>query len=99
MIRDIPHLKTKWRVDGGAVKNNLLLQIQADILNLPLIRPKNLEATGTGIAFLSAYSSGALSLEDIQKIWKQEAVFRPSKKNSKYLESNYKHWLEATHQV
>lgn len=99
MIRDIPDLKTKWRVDGGAVKNNLLLQIQADILNLPLIRPKNLEATATGIAFLSAYSAGALSLEDIQKIWKQDAVFRPSKKNSKYLEGNYKHWLEAAHQV
>ncbi len=45
-------------VDGGAVKNDLLMQFQADILGMPIIRPKNIETTAQGAAWLAGLGSG-----------------------------------------
>ena len=71
MRKDAGGKKTNWRVDGGAVANNLMMQIQADVLGLPVTRPKNLEATGTGVALLAALSEGLFSISDIEKLWKK----------------------------
>ena len=46
------------RVDGGAAMNNFLMQFQADILNTPVIRPKNVEATALGAAYLAGLTAG-----------------------------------------
>ena len=46
------------RIDGGAVKNNLLCQLLADILGIPVVRPKNTEATAFGAMLLAALSTG-----------------------------------------
>jgi glycerol kinase len=46
------------RVDGGASSNNLLMQIQANVLGVPVVRPKNVETTVLGSAYLSGLASG-----------------------------------------
>lgn len=95
MVKDVPKIKPYWRVDGGAVKNNLLLQIQADSLENKIIRPKNLEATATGAALLAGVSAKIIGLEDIEKSWRADRVFTPNKKNFKTMESNYALWLKT----
>lgn len=58
------------RVDGGAAANDLLLQIQADLLGLPIIRPATTETTAIGAAMLAATGSGALDSNAIKQ-WQQ----------------------------
>ncbi len=72
--RDIPAFK----VDGGAVSNDLLMQFQADILGTPVVRPKNAETTSLGAAFLAGLGAGVWqSPEEIRKSWKADKVFKP----------------------
>ncbi len=72
--RDIPAFK----VDGGAVKNDLLMQYQADILGTNVVRPKNVETTSLGAAFLGGLGVGFWkSADDIRKAWKADRVFKP----------------------
>ena len=49
---------TSLRVDGGAARNDLLMQIQADVLGVPVIRPENVETTAVGAAFLAGLGCG-----------------------------------------
>ncbi|MBL9039191.1 MAG: glycerol kinase GlpK [Archangium sp.] len=72
--RDIPAFK----VDGGAAKNELLMQFQADILATNVVRPKNTETTSLGAAFLAGLGVGLWkSPEDIRRAWKADKVFKP----------------------
>ncbi len=72
--RDIPAFK----VDGGAARNGLLMQFQADILNTNVVRPKNVETTSLGAAFLGGLGVGFWkSPNDIRKAWKADKVFKP----------------------
>lgn len=67
------------RVDGGATVNNLLMQIQADVLNTETIRPKIIETTVMGAAFLAGLAVGYWdSLEEIREIWQTDVRFKPS---------------------
>ncbi|HOA85320.1 MAG TPA: glycerol kinase GlpK, partial [Bacillota bacterium] len=69
---------TSLKVDGGASANNLLLQFQSDILNLPIIRPRCIEATALGAANLAGLAAGAYSsLEEIQERWQVDRGFSP----------------------
>ena len=72
-------IKTKeLRVDGGATANNLLLQIQANVANIDIIRPKITETTARGVAFLAGLGTGYWkNLEEIKKIWEPDKVFNP----------------------
>ncbi|MFL5346737.1 MAG: glycerol kinase GlpK [Hyalangium sp.] len=75
--RDIPAFK----VDGGAAANNLLMQYQADVLNTPVVRPRNLETTSLGAAFLGGLGAGVWSSPDaIRRAWKAERTFKPKMK-------------------
>lgn len=66
------------RVDGGAAANNLLMQLQANFLQLPVIRGKNLESTGIGAAFLAGLGSGVWSdTSELQTAFEVERVFQP----------------------
>ena len=89
-------LKTKkkmsWKVDGGVVENSLLLQIQSNSLNEKIVRPKNLEATATGVAFLAGKSIGLFDLSQIKKSWKTRDEFHP--KEGKRYEKLYQDWLK-----
>ncbi len=67
------------RVDGGAVKDNLLMQFQADLLGVPVIRPKTTELTALGTAFLAGLAVGFWSnQEEIASYWKEDRTFIPS---------------------
>lgn len=67
------------KVDGGASANNLLLQFQSDILNLPIIRPMCTETTALGAANLAALASGVYSSADeIKKHWHVDREFTPA---------------------
>ena len=64
------------RVDGGACANNLLMQIQADLLGIPVIRPAVIETTALGAAYLAGLHCGMFSnLEALEKHWKIDRVF------------------------
>jgi glycerol kinase len=84
--------RLSWKVDGGAVSNNLLMQIQSNALGLPLQRPKNLEATATGVALLAAHQKEILDLETIQKSWKLDREFKPNAEQAE-IDSRYRSWI------
>src|ERR1700678_176307 len=66
------------RVDGGASKNNLLMQFQADILGIPVVRPSDTETTALGSAYLAALAVGYYkSLEEVAAHWAMDRTFAP----------------------
>ena len=66
------------RVDGGAAKNDLLMQFQADILGIPVVRPKETETTALGSAYLAALAVGYFkSLEELASHWAIDRTFQP----------------------
>ncbi|UOY04840.1 glycerol kinase GlpK [Muricauda sp. SCSIO 64092] len=67
------------RVDGGATVNNLLMQFQADVLNTKTIRPKIVETTVMGAAYLAGLAVGFWkNQEEIQDIWQTDVEFQPT---------------------
>ncbi|MDB5038170.1 MAG: glpK [Bacteriovoracaceae bacterium] len=95
MTKDVPKVRPSWKVDGGAVKNNLLLQIQADVLGSSIIRPKNLEATATGAALLAGFSKKIFSLDGIENTWKMDREFNASSLKFKSYDSKFNEWVNA----
>jgi glycerol kinase len=73
------HLKlSELRVDGGAAANNLLMQFQADLLGVPVVRPKVLETTALGAAYLAGLAVGYWRDEsDIGANWRVDRRFEP----------------------
>ncbi len=66
------------RVDGGMAMNEWFLQFLADILDIPVERPQNIESTVLGAACLAAYQGGIISSTDeISRLWQRDAVFEP----------------------
>lgn len=69
---------TELRVDGGASANNFLMQFQADLLGIPVIRPTNIETTALGAAYLAGLSSGLYQNKDeVAALWQQDRIFMP----------------------
>jgi glycerol kinase len=69
---------TALRVDGGAARNDLLMQFQADILGVPVQRPAIVETTALGAAFLAGLAVGVWpSTEMLADLWRTERVFVP----------------------
>jgi glycerol kinase len=67
------------RVDGGASGNNLLMQFQADLLGIPVVRAKNAETTGLGSAYLAALAVGYYkSLDEVASQWSSDRTFEPN---------------------
>lgn len=66
------------KVDGGATQNNLLCQLQADILGIPVERPVGLERTILGIGHLAGVGVGMWQVGDISTRWQLDRVFEPS---------------------
>jgi glycerol kinase len=70
---------SELRVDGGACVNDLLMQFQADLLGIPVVRPKVIETTALGAAYLAGLTVGVYrNLDDIGRNWQAERVFRPT---------------------
>ena len=78
MQKDAGEKLSELRVDGGAAANDLLMQFQADILGVPVVRPKVLETTALGAAYLAGlYTDVWKSLEEISSHWQRDRLFEP----------------------
>ncbi|HLQ96752.1 MAG TPA: glycerol kinase GlpK [Pseudogracilibacillus sp.] len=83
------------RVDGGAVKNDLLMQFQSDMLDVPVERPVIQETTAMGAAYLAGLAVGFWeSKEEIKKHWEHDRTFEPGLAAQKR-ESLYDGWKKA----
>lgn len=85
---------SELRVDGGAIANDYLAQYQADILPAEIHRPKNLESTATGAAFMAGLGANFWSEEFLLTHVETEQVFKP-KMNAKDRETHLKLWHKA----
>jgi glycerol kinase len=73
------HPVSELRVDGGACVNNLLMQFQADLLGIPVVRPQVVETTALGAAYLAGLATGVYrSLDELSALWKVERRFHPT---------------------
>lgn len=87
------------RVDGGAAANNLLMQFQADILDSDVIRPKVIETTALGAAYLAVLAVGFWKdLEEIKQQWKVDKHFEPTC-DKKVIEELKGGWRDAVDRV
>ena len=70
---------TQLRVDGGASVNSLLMQFQADLLGISVVRPAVTETTALGAAWLAGLATGVYSgLSDLTALWQSDRVFEPT---------------------
>jgi glycerol kinase len=70
-----------FKVDGGASRNNLLMQIQANLLGVQVVRPRVIETTAVGAAFLAGLASGVWgSREEVRRVWRPDRRFTPRMK-------------------
>jgi glycerol kinase len=66
------------RADGGAARNDMLMQFQADLLGVPVIRPRVTETTALGAAYLAGLATGFWSsVDEIAAQWQAERCFEP----------------------
>ncbi len=82
------------RVDGGASANNLLMQFQADILGVPVERPKIIETTALGAAYLAGLATGFWLKADLEKKWQLDEAFEPQMSDSER-NKYYSGWQKA----
>ena len=79
MSRDAGIPLKELKVDGGASRNNLLMQFQADILGTRVIRPQTVETTAMGAAYLAGLAVGYWSgTDEIRRQWQIDRIFEPS---------------------
>ncbi len=95
MEKDSKRKLKALKVDGGACANNLMMQFQSDILGVPIVRPKMVETTAYGAAFLAGLAVGLWKdQEEIKKAWREDQTFTPqiTAKNRQNLKAR---WVEA----
>ena len=79
MQKDSGEKLSELRVDGGATANDLLMQFQADILGVPVVRPEMLESTAQGAAFLAGLGVGLWQdAAEIDRHWSAQRTFEPA---------------------
>jgi glycerol kinase len=99
MERDAGIRARELRVDGGAARNDFLMQFQADILGIPVVRPVVTETTALGAAYLAGLAVGFWkSRREIAAQWQEERRFEPRLKRSER-ERLYEGWQEAVARV
>jgi glycerol kinase len=78
MQQDAGQRLIELRVDGGATVNNLMMQFQADLLGVPVVRPRITETTALGAAYLAGLATGFWSsTEELEASWQVERRFEP----------------------
>ena len=96
MILDAGVGLKELRVDGGASKNNLLMQFQANVLSQTVIRPQTTETTALGAAYLAGLGVGFWStIDEIKKQWSVDRKFEPDPDVDLHLSK--RKWIEAVH--
>ncbi len=95
MAKDMNAPLTELKVDGGASRNNLLMQFQANLLGINVVRPKITETTALGAAYLAGLAVGFWeSIDELRQQWQVERTFEPVK-DSPEIEEAKKGWADA----
>jgi glycerol kinase len=95
MQQDAPAPLTELRVDGGASGNDMLMQFQADLLGVPVLRPQVKETTALGAALMAGLSTGIYaSTASLSSLWQLDRAFEPSM-SSDEREAHLARWHKA----
>ncbi|MFA9275426.1 MAG: glycerol kinase GlpK [Candidatus Aquirickettsiella gammari] len=95
MQKDSPTPIQELRVDGGAANNTMLLQFQANLLGIPVVRPKVLETTALGVAYLAGLQTGIYSaVEECSSLWQEQQRFLPQISQD-HASSRMQNWKNA----
>jgi glycerol kinase len=95
MAQDSGVTLTELKVDGGMVYNDTLMQFQADILGVPVVRPKVAETTALGAAYAAGLACGFWDdTEHLRKNWNEDKRWQPRMADSDR-ESLYRNWKRA----
>ncbi|MBL4574711.1 MAG: glycerol kinase GlpK [Opitutaceae bacterium] len=95
MQRDTGTILKELQVDGGACANNLLMQIQSDLLNVPIVRPEIIETTARGAAFLAGLATSSWeNPQELSALRTVDRIFMPSS-NSRLRETLRPKWEKA----
>ena len=96
MARDLGAPLKELKVDGGASRNNLMMQFQSDILNTQVVRPKITETTALGAAYLAGLAVGYWkNIDEVRSQWKAEHIFEPNHEIAEQIEEKKKGWADA----
>lgn len=99
MQRDSGIELCELKVDGGAARNNLLMQFQSDLLDTRVIRPQVTETTALGAAYLAGLAVGYWdSIDDIKQQWQAEHVFEPTEERDS-INKAVEGWHDAVRRV
>lgn len=99
MVADLGRPSTELRADGGASASDVLMQMQADVLGVPVVRPRITETTALGAAYLAGLATGFWrSEEEIQGLWAADTTFRPATSPQTRYEA-YLAWKRAVDRV
>jgi glycerol kinase len=87
------------RVDGGMVRNDFLMQFQADILGVPVVRPTVIETTALGAAYAAGLAEGVwTSMDELSSNWKVDRRFEP-KMSEDQREALFARWRKAVNRT
>jgi glycerol kinase len=90
---------TELRVDGGACVNDLLMQFQADLLGIPVVRPQVTETTALGAAYLAGLATGVWKdTDELASMWQVERRFHPTLSRERAAEAMAR-WEHAVRQA
>ena len=99
MAKDMGAPLTELKVDGGASRNNLLMQYQANLLGIKVVRPKITETTALGAAYLAGLAVGFWKdLDEIKQQWQVERTFEPVPDNEEIAAAK-QGWADAVHRT
>ncbi|HEY3084944.1 MAG TPA: glycerol kinase GlpK [Candidatus Dormibacteraeota bacterium] len=98
MERDTGRNLTELRIDGGAAVMDVLCQLQADLLGIPVRRPRQTETTALGAAFLAGLGAGVWKEADLARLWKLDREFEPrmSRDEADELQSGWRRAVERS---
>ncbi len=95
VVADTGRSLEEIRVDGGMTRNDLLMQFQADILGVPVVRPKVVETTALGAAYAAGLATGVwASRDDLREHWREDVRFEPRMPEDER-EQRYGQWKKA----
>jgi glycerol kinase len=94
MEKDLGSSMRELRVDGGAAVMDVLCQFQADLLGIPVRRPRQTETTALGAAFLAGLGGGTWNDEDLKGLWKLDREFEPRMSRDQ-ADTLQKRWRDA----
>jgi glycerol kinase len=94
MEKDLGSSLSSLAVDGGACANNYLMQFQADLLDVEVDRPKVIESTALGVAYLAGINKGVWTVDSLKETRESDRIFKPNMEAAKR-DRLYKGWINA----